>query len=94
MKRVPEVCPVCGAEVPQGAKACPGCGADEKTGWSEEARYDDLDLPDDQFDYEEFVRREFGGKNPVPKGIPWFWWLIAMLLLALFLLPWLFRAGR
>jgi hypothetical protein len=83
----PEVCPVCGATVPPNAKACPGCGADEETGWSEEARTDELGLPDENFDYEEFVKREFGGekKSPIPHGIHWFWWIVAVLILAAFL---------
>ena len=59
----PEACPICGADVPARAKACPECGADEKTGWSEQARYDSLDLPDDSFDYDEFAAREFGDKS-------------------------------
>lgn len=47
----PENCPVCGADVPHGAKACPGCGADERAGWNEDAtRYDGLDLPDEAFE--------------------------------------------
>lgn len=47
----PGECPVCGEDVPAGAKSCPGCGADERTGWNEEeARYDGLDLPDEAFD--------------------------------------------
>ena len=79
--------------MPRAAKACPHCGADEKTGWSEEARYDDLDLPDESFDYGEFVKREFGRSGPRPRGIPWFWWLIALLLSALLVWLWLFRAG-
>jgi hypothetical protein len=42
----PEECPVCGADVPRGARACPGCGADERSGWNEEETlYDGLDLP-------------------------------------------------
>ena len=40
------VCPVCGADVPVSAVACPECGSDETTGWSEQAEYDGLDLPD------------------------------------------------
>ena len=74
----PEICPNCGAEVPRNAKACPGCGSDERTGWSEEARAGELDLPDEEFDYKDFVEREFGGKSPRPRGIPWFWWLVAI----------------
>ena len=65
----PDSCPVCGAEVPERARACPECGADEHTGWSEQARYDDLGVPDDApFDYADFVQREFGGKKPARKG--------------------------
>lgn len=81
----PEICPCCGAEIPSNAKACPRCGADEETGWSEEARADDLGLPDEDFNYEEFVKREFGGgkKSPIPHGIHWFWWVIAAVLLAI-----------
>ena len=79
MPRPPEVCPHCGAEVPRNAKACPQCGSDEETGWSEQARYDSLDLPDEEFDYNEFVKEEFGDKrvSPVPRGVHWFWWLVA-----------------
>jgi hypothetical protein len=44
----PAECPVCGADVPRGAKACPDCGADERSGWDDDAtRYDGLDLPDE-----------------------------------------------
>jgi hypothetical protein len=79
-----ETCPNCGAEVPPGAKACPGCGADEQTGWSEEAQTGGLDLPDEKFDYDDFVDREFGGGKPVPRGIHWFWWLVALAVLGAF----------
>ena len=56
----PEVCPNCGAEVPRNAKACPECGSDENTGWSETAYASNLGLPDEEFDYDEFVKEEFG----------------------------------
>jgi len=75
--------------VPPHARACPECGADEKTGWSEDALTSHLDLPDDSFDYEEFVNREFGHEKPLPRGIPWFWWVVALLLVALFLGIWI-----
>lgn len=39
-------CPVCGERVPAGAKVCRECGSDERTGWSEDTLYDDLDLPE------------------------------------------------
>jgi hypothetical protein len=85
----PEICPNCGAEVPPQAKACPACGSDEKTGWSEEARTSGLDLPDENYDYDDFVQREFGGKCPKPRGLSWFWWLVALLLLVAFVLVYL-----
>lgn len=86
MARPPEICPNCGAEVPPNARACPACGSDEKTGWSEEARYDGLDLPDESFDYNDYVAREFGGKSPKPRGIHWIWWLVALGLIVGFVL--------
>jgi hypothetical protein len=76
----PDVCPNCGAELSSNAKVCPECGADEETGWSEKAGADRLGLPDESFDYEEFVRHEFGKEKPIPHGIHWFWWLVALLL--------------
>jgi len=85
----PETCPNCGAEVPPKAKACPECGADEQTGWSEAAHEGGLDLPDQNFDYDDFVKREFGDKSPVPRGIHWFWWVTALLVAAAFLAFWL-----
>ncbi|HLP76552.1 MAG TPA: zinc ribbon domain-containing protein [Candidatus Paceibacterota bacterium] len=84
--RPPEVCPNCGAEIPRNAKACPECGSDEDTGWSEEAHAGGLDLPDDNFDYDKFVEKEFGSKKPSPSGLPWFWWLVAVIVLAAFAL--------
>jgi hypothetical protein len=85
----PEICPQCGASVPPDAKACPECGSDEQTGWSERAQYDGLDLPDEPFDYEDFVKREFGGPSPVPRGVSWFWWLVAAALVVGLLWLWL-----
>lgn len=81
--RAPEICPNCGAEVPPKARACPECGADEETGWSERAEAQRLGLPDDEFDYEEFAKEEFGPekRNPRPPGISWLWWIVAIGLL-------------
>lgn len=84
----PEICPNCGASVPPNARTCPECGADEETGWSEEARTDGLDLPHEEFNYEEFVKEEFGKPKVVPRGIYWLWWLVALLLLIALLLVW------
>lgn len=75
--------------MPPKARACPECGADEQTGWSEAARTDGLGLPDENFDYDDFAKREFGSKLPVPRGIHWFWWVVALLVVAAFLACWL-----
>ena len=80
----PEVCPNCGAEVPHGAKACAECGSDEKTGWSDSAYAGKLGLPDEEFNYDEFVKEEFGGERK-PRGVSWFWWVVAVLLVLLLL---------
>jgi hypothetical protein len=88
LKSPPEICPNCGAEVPRKARACPECGADEQTGWSEEAHAQRLDLPDENFDYDDFVKREFGPADGAdrlrPRGIRWIWWFVAFLLVVLF----------
>ncbi len=82
-----DTCPNCGASVPPKAKVCPGCGADEKTGWSDSAYADNLGIPDENFDYEEYVKDEFGGRTK-PRGIHWVWWLTALILVLLFLFFW------
>lgn len=76
----PGVCPNCGAEVPPKAKACPECGSDEQTGWSEKAHADNLGLPDEDFDYDEFVKEEFGTGRARPHGISWLWWVVALVI--------------
>jgi hypothetical protein len=81
----PETCPNCGADVPPRAKACPECGACEETGWSEEAGTDDLGIPEETFDYGEFVEREFGAKKMLPRGMGWFWWVISLVLVGVLL---------
>jgi len=80
--RTPKVCPVCGEAVPPRALACRECGADHNSGWRLDAgTADGLDLPDEEFDYEAFVEREFGesrrrnGMHPV-------WWITAIVVLA------------
>ncbi|HUI07835.1 MAG TPA: zinc ribbon domain-containing protein [Verrucomicrobiae bacterium] len=87
-------CPNCGAEVPAKAKACPECGADEKTGWSDNTIYDGTDIADpgeDDFQYEEWKRRELGGGKRRGRR-DWLWWVVGVLILAA--LAWLFVVRR
>ena len=91
-KRPPKVCPVCGEDVPPNASACPECGSCHNTGWKEDAEvYDGLDLPDDEFDYEEYSKREFGEASHPATGNA-IWWVTGFVLL-LILLAALFRGN-
>ena len=80
-RRPPKVCPVCGEDVSPIAVACLECGADHRSGWQEDAEaYDGVDLPDNDFNYEEFVKQEFGSsRRPAIKKV---WWITAILLIA------------
>jgi hypothetical protein len=81
----PEICPQCGAEVPPRARACPECGSCEATGWSDNAHADRLGLPDESFDYDEFVREEFGPPSARSRRRNWFWWTVTVILLVILL---------
>ena len=86
------MCPTCGAEVKVGA-TCPGCvpkrkrrrekparAQTEKHSWEQDDVYDGLDLPEGDFDYDDFVAREFGDKPHGKVGIKWYWWATAIVL--------------
>ncbi len=80
----PFICPNCGADVPAKALACPECGADENTGWSDNTIYDGTGIEDpDEFNYEDWKRRELDGHGPRRTGKQWFWWAVAVLIVAL-----------
>ena len=82
----PEICPVCGEDVPSRALACPECGADHNSGWRAGADTDDaLGWDADEFDHDQFVRNEFG-KSVKPPGIKVLWWVTALLLVVMALL--------
>ncbi|MGA2603096.1 MAG: zinc-ribbon domain-containing protein [Verrucomicrobiia bacterium] len=86
MPRDEFICPNCGAEVPANAKACPECGSDEKTGWSDDTIYDGTDIEDpEEFDYDDWKRREVEGRGPRRTGKRWFWWIVTLLILAVVL---------
>ena len=82
------ICPECGAEVRVGSKGCVKCASeratkhwDEAKSWEQDEVYDGLDLPDDEFDYDEFLEEEFGGGRKPWKRIGWLWWTVAVVLL-------------
>ena len=89
---MPEVlsylCPFCEREVRVG-EPCPGCSKKavkkvrlEKS-WQQSSSLDGLDLPEeDDFNYDDFCQREFGKSPHHRTGLKWYWWLLAVLLLA------------
>ncbi|MBN1669569.1 MAG: zinc-ribbon domain-containing protein [Kiritimatiellae bacterium] len=86
-------CPHCGARVPGGARACPQCGADENTGWSEDPDQPAAGIPagygqDEDFDYDEFIAREFDGKRGKGRGLPLVYVVVAVVLLLAVLALW------
>ena len=75
-------CPACGDEVRVGSAGCRKCRAlpHEAQGWP-----DGVDLPEDteDFDYDEWKKREFGTAARVkPASLPWKYWLGGVCLLA------------
>lgn len=87
---VPEVltyvCPYCGCEARVG-KPCPGCVKKtrrpkrKKHSWEQDKSQDGLDLPDEDFDYDAFVAREFGKAPHKELGVRWYWWVLAVVVL-------------
>ena len=91
------MCPSCDSEVRVGG-ICPKCGPPKRRttkgvkaikvarrapeSWKQDESMDGLDLPDDDFDYDEFIEREFGDKPHRRLGIKWYWWLTAAVVLA------------
>jgi hypothetical protein len=77
------LCPFCGRQARVG-RPCPGCEKKprkKKRSWESDPASDGLDLPDGDFDYDDFVAREFG-KSPHRKlGVKWYWWLLAVIVL-------------
>lgn len=89
-------CPFCDHEARVG-QPCPGCAPKittprrQRKSWQQDHSADGLDLPDDDFDYDAFVAREFGGAPHRRLGVKWYWWLLGVLVLAAMLAAWVFR---
>ena len=90
------LCPGCDKEVRVGSRRCPHCNPPAKRrkrqqsaasgsrrSWEQESAQDGLGLPGEDFDYDDFVAREFGGKPHRKIGIKWYWWVTAVAVLAL-----------
>jgi hypothetical protein len=74
-------CPTCGSDVRVGSP-CPGCAKKpKKPAWSQPKSHDGLHLPDDDFDYDSFIEREFSQLPHRALRIPWYWWTLAIFLI-------------
>jgi hypothetical protein len=86
------LCPFCDREVRVGTP-CGGCSKRQKPAptkvkrsWEQNKLYDHLDLPDEDFDYDEFAAREFGRLPHKKIGVKLHWWLVGVALLVLMVL--------
>ena len=83
------MCPVCGEDVP----FCVGMSELWRRPYFGLARdaetYDAVDLPDEDFNYEEFVKRSGSSGRPAIKTV---WWITAILLVAVFIAIYFYAA--
>jgi uncharacterized membrane protein YvbJ len=88
-------CRNCGAEIHPNARACKSCGtlSGSPSAKSLQAQHlDGIDLPHDpgndpDFDYDDYVSREFGDDKNLPiviDGRKVIWWLTAVILVLVF----------
>ena len=76
----PGQCPACGEWVRRGELACDCCGACERSGWRAESDvYDGVDLPDEDFNYDDFIAKEFG-EGSAKRSMKNVWWWVGVIL--------------
>lgn len=71
------LCPQCGSEVRVGSRRCFTC--QPQRSWEQDDSCDGLDLPDSDadWDYQDFVRREFGEGGRAPgRNRPHYLWAV------------------
>ena len=80
------LCSHCGEPLKPSATFCRACGSSDESGWNETEE----GFAEEEFDYDEFVAREFGEDKPdvIPHGLHWFWWLVGLGLIAALILMW------
>lgn len=88
-------CPTCANPLSLNARSCGRCGTRrEGATWLTPGSADGLGIDDEPFDYDDFIRREFGeGGRGGGRFTGWFtrmsakerfWWVVAVVLLAAF----------
>ena len=76
------LCPHCGAELPASATFCRECGSSEDSGWNK----GDEHARDDDFDYDEYVAREFPQHASASAKLQLRNWFVVLVVLVLALL--------
>ena len=74
-------CPHCGGKVALGASFCRHCGADEESGWSDDTEGSAGGQDENDFDYDDYLAREF--PESAPSGSSLGRWLILLIVAAL-----------
>ncbi len=75
-------CPFCDRDARVG-EPCPGCAALKKAKRTKSrAASRNEEAYDDDFNYEEFCKREFGKSPHHRTGLKWYWWCLAVIVLA------------
>lgn len=77
-------CPHCGEPVNTRATMCRGCGADAECGWAQ-SDINDSGIPDDDFDYDAYLSREFPNEATTVSSANWIKLVMALLILSLLL---------
>lgn len=87
------LCPHCGAELAEDARFCRHCGASEDSGWNEsdysEGLAGDYNGSEEDFDYDDFLRREFPEAAQSAQGTSLrtaVWWTVVLLIISSFLI--------
>lgn len=89
-------CPSCGDEVRVGSEGCRKCRGKCPADFEDEAEGDwpdGVDLPEDpeEFDYEDWKKREFGVKAKIkPHHLPLKYWITGIVLLLGMIWAWVF----
>ena len=76
-------CPHCGALLAENARFCRECGADDETGWGDDADTFDDYSHGEEFDYDDFVQREFPDSAPRKKPNVMLIVIVALLLISM-----------
>ena len=71
------MCPGCAPKRQRRRKRLKKVASSRRKDWNQDAISEGLGIPDEEFDYEDFIQREFASKPHRRIGIKWYWWATA-----------------